>query len=161
MLGVEAILAAAIGRDRTGCRRVSHQRPAGCAHVGQTRHRRARAHRKWIVSTGVQNDEIDPITCALHLLQHHVGVDRVIGHFVFVADVGIGGHQKVLAPHLHAVASKVEQPDATSGLQLVAKIAHQAAHIANGSVFGLDNGKARLLQGHLHEAHIIDRVDQR
>lgn len=78
-----------------------------------------------------------------------------------MANVGIDRDQEILAVDLNAMAREVEQADAAGCLEPLAELAHEAAHLADRRVLGLDDLKARFLQRGFHQACVVHRVAQR
>ena len=67
--------------------------------------------RQRVVAAGVEDDEVPPILGELHLSEHPSRADRLDGDVPLLRDLGIQRDEVVLAVHLNAVTSVVEQPD--------------------------------------------------
>lgn len=157
---VDAVAAGlAVLGDAAGAGGVRHVRPRRRRHEGQAAREAAEPAEERIVAARVQDDDVHTRPGRLHLRQHALGIERLGRHVTLALDLGVHGHQIVLAVHLQPVARVAEEADAV-GAQPLAELGERAAHVAIARVLVGQHLEARTAQALGHRARVQHGVGE-
>ena len=109
---------------------------------------------------GVEDDDVHPVLCVCHTVEHPAQLDGLIAQVALAFRVRINRNQEVLSIHLHAVPRVVEKADSPLVAQGFPKLADRLIHCP---LIGIRQGghrETKRLQAAGHGFRVIDRISK-
>src|SRR6185503_10418775 len=157
LLGIKPVPSFSVACNRTGCGRVSEQRPAGRVNRSQPFFRRPKAPGKRVVATRVEDDYVQFVASSRHLRQHQADIDGLVLNLFFADDRSPYGNQIVYSPYLDAVTCIIEKADAAIA-DLLAERSDVALHVILRKVLAIKDLELEIAEGLSHRPRVIDRI---
>ena len=113
-----------------------------------------------VVPAGIQNDDVHTRLPVLHPSQDRGYLEGPRLQIVFVLAREVCGDDVILAVHLDAVRSRIEQGHA-SGAQAIGELADSFIQSPEVGVNGFDHFELQTSQGRSHRSGVTDRIRER